>query len=114
MHHKSTLKYALIAIFTLFLQAIHGQARYYPDSIWQTKTAAEVRMNPSIVDSAVRFALNNEIKIEEDLRMALLKSYAREPDYKILGPTKQRGKPAGMIVKNGYIVAQWWIPNMIW
>ena len=107
MHLKSTLKFALIVPFSLFLQAVNGQERYYPDSIWQTKTAAEVRMNPSIVDSAVRFALNNEIKIEEDLRLALLKSYAREPDYKILGPTKQRGKPAGMIVKNGYIVAQW-------
>jgi hypothetical protein len=40
-----------------------------------------------------------------DLRIANLKSY-REPDYKIVGP-KERGGPAGVILKNGYIVAQW-------
>jgi hypothetical protein len=30
------------------------------------------------------------------------KSYA-EPDYKIVGPMKERGGPAGVILKNGYI-----------
>jgi hypothetical protein len=42
---------------------------------------------------------------ERDLRIANLKSY--EPDYKIVGPMKERGGPAGVILKNGYIVAQW-------
>jgi hypothetical protein len=27
----------------------------------------------------------------------------REPDYKIVGPMKERGGPAGVILKNGYI-----------
>ena len=36
-----------------------------------------------------------------------MKAYAREPNYKILGPMKHRGKPAGVIIKNGYIVGQW-------
>jgi hypothetical protein len=41
-----------------------------------------------------------------DLRIANL-SPTREPDYKIVGPMKERGGPAGVILKNGYIVAQW-------
>jgi CubicO group peptidase (beta-lactamase class C family) len=41
------------------------------------------------------------------MRIANIKSYTNEPGYKILGPMKQRGKPAGLIIKNGYIVAQW-------
>ena len=36
-----------------------------------------------------------------------MKAYANEPNYKILGPMKPRGKPAGIILKNGYIIAQW-------
>jgi hypothetical protein len=32
--------------------------------------------------------------------------YARRTNYKILGPMKERA-PAGLIIKNGYIVAQW-------
>jgi hypothetical protein len=31
----------------------------------------------------------------------------RESQIKIVGPMKERGGPAGVILKNGYIVAQW-------
>lgn len=60
-----------------------------------------------MLDSAVRFAIRNETKTDYDLRLAVLKAYANEPDYKILGPTRHRGKPAGIILRKGYIVAQW-------
>jgi CubicO group peptidase (beta-lactamase class C family) len=51
--------------------------------------------------------LYNENKVERDLRIADLKAYANEPFYKIIGPVKPRGGPAGMIIKNGYIIGQW-------
>jgi CubicO group peptidase (beta-lactamase class C family) len=89
------------------LLTIQAQPQYFPDSNWQTKKAADLQMNQSIIDSAVRFALSNEVKIDYDMRIANIKSYTNEPGYKILGPMKQRGKPAGLIIKNGYIVAQW-------
>ena len=60
-----------------------------------------------MLDTAIRFAIRNETKIDYDLRIANLKAYANEPSYKLFGPTKERGKPAGIILKNGYIVAQW-------
>ncbi len=87
--------------------ALNAQTLYYPDTAWQVKTAAEMKMDQGLLDSAVRFAMANENKYERDLRIAILRSYANEPDYKIIGPTKERGGPAGMIIKNGYIVAQW-------
>ncbi len=89
------------------LQLSLAQQLYYPDTAWQTRTAAAVKMNAAIVDSAVRFAIANESKTDYDLRIANLKAYANEPGYKMIGPMKPRGKPAGMIIKNGYIVAQW-------
>jgi len=64
-------------------------------------------MNPGVIDSAINFAIHNETKTDYDLRIANLKAYANEPGYKIIGPMKERGKPAGLILKNGYIVAQW-------
>lgn len=84
-----------------------AQSIYFPDTTWQTKTAPQLKLNQVLLDSAVRLAINNENKVEKDLRIAILKSYANEPDYKIIGPTKERGTAAGIIVKNGYIVAQW-------
>ena len=85
----------------------HAQAVYYPDSVWQTRTPAEQKMNAALLDSAVAFALRNETKTESDLRLAILKSYEREPGYRIFGPVRNRGNGAGLVIKNGYIVAQW-------
>ena len=39
--------------------------------------------------------------------MAILKGFANEPYHQILGPTKKRGGPAGIILKNGYQIASW-------
>ena len=64
-------------------------------------------MNAALLDSAVSFAIRNETKTDYDLRIANLKAFANEPDFRIAGPMRERGKPAGIILKNGYIVAQW-------
>ncbi len=97
----------LVPLFTLCFTVAFAQTNYFPDTTWEVKTPAEMKMNTILLDSAVRFALNHENKVERDLRIANLKSYAREPDYKMVGPMKERGGPAGVILKNGYIVAQW-------
>ncbi len=64
-------------------------------------------MDAAMLDSAVRFAVRNESKTNYSLKEALLSAYKNEPDYKIAGPVQDRGKPAGMIIRKGYIVAQW-------
>lgn len=89
------------------LPSLYGQTPYFPDTAWMIRKPDEVKMNAAQVDSAVRFALNNESKTDYDLRIANMKAFANEPNFRILGPMRQRGKPAGLIVKNGYIIAQW-------
>jgi CubicO group peptidase (beta-lactamase class C family) len=104
------MKNLLLKILLLFFASIcvsKINAQYYPDDEWQIKKPAELKMNSQWLDSAVSFALHSENKVEKDLRIADMKAYADEPFYKIYGPVKQRGGPAGMIIKNGYIVAQW-------
>jgi CubicO group peptidase (beta-lactamase class C family) len=100
-------RYLLLFTFIVQFQQIHSQQPYFPDSTWQTKKPAELKMNAALIDSAVSFAIRNETKTDYDLRIANLKAYANEPNYRIAGPMKERGKPAGMIIKNGYIIAQW-------
>ena len=104
--------FSKIQVITLFLficglTTINAQSLYYPDRVWQEKKPSDFKLNAAMIDSAVKFAVNNEIKIDVDLRTALLKSWGREPGYFIQGPTKERGKPAGLIIKNGYIIAKW-------
>ena len=104
----------LILLF-LCVSAINVQAQqqYYPDAVWQIKKPEELKMNKTLLDSAVSVALKSENKVERDLRIANIKSYSREPGYKIVGPMKERGGPAGLVIKNGYIVAQWGDVNRV-
>jgi CubicO group peptidase (beta-lactamase class C family) len=66
-----------------------------------------LNLNPEKVQVAVDFALSNEYSGSKDLRIAILEGFQREPYHYIAGPTKKRGGPAGVILKNGYIVAKW-------
>lgn len=102
------MKHTIAAAFlSLSLFIAGAQTTYYTDTVWQVKTPAAMKMNTALVDSAVKFAQHNENKYDRDTRIATLKAYGNEPGFKIIGPTRERGGPAGLIIKNGYIVAQW-------
>jgi len=88
--------------------AVAFQAPYYPPAgEWQTRRAAEVGMDSALVDSAVRFAEAREIGWLRDMAEQVRRNTAAEPYPEVLGPTTDRGGPGGLIVRNGYIVAQW-------
>lgn len=104
----------LLFSFALVSLSFSSSAQlYYPDTVWLTKKPIELKLSAALLDSAVQFAIRNENKVEKDLRIANLKAYASEPGYKFFGPFKHRGKPAGLIIKNGYIVAQWGDVNRV-
>jgi len=107
MSKTFTIKLLVFVCLQINVETLHSQPAYYPDSAWQSKRPGELGMNAQMLDSAISFAIQNETKTDYDLRIADLKAYKNEPGYKILGPTKPRGKPAGIILRNGYIVAQW-------
>jgi CubicO group peptidase (beta-lactamase class C family) len=99
---KSLFKLLLISFFTL---SISAQEIYFPTSgTWQEKDAAAYNLD---FTDAVEFAEANEYSESKDLRQAILKGFQHEPYHEILGPTKRRGGPAGIILKNGYLVAKW-------
>ena len=85
-----------------------GQS-YFPPShgAWKKKEPKEFKINSKKLESAIDFAMDNEYSGSRDLRIAILKGFAHEPYHKILGPTKKRGGPSGLILKNGYQIATW-------
>lgn len=82
---------------------------YFPDrnTSWETRSPRDFKIDEQQLDQAVQFAKENEYSGSKDLRIAILKGFAREPFHEILGPTKKRGGPAGMVLKKGYIVSSW-------
>ena len=110
MSKKSLLLVPFLLVPCLILKA---QSPYFPGDTWQSKTPKELGMNQSLLDSVVQFALSHENKVPKDLRIANLEAYAREPGYEITGPMKERGGPAGLVIRNGYIVARWGDVNRV-
>jgi CubicO group peptidase (beta-lactamase class C family) len=64
-------------------------------------------MDSVAVAAAVAFAEAHENPWPRDMKRAVEQFVAQEPYPDILGPTTDRGPPSGMIVRHGYIVAEW-------
>jgi CubicO group peptidase (beta-lactamase class C family) len=93
-----------------FVQTTIVQKEYYfPErgAMWQAKSPSEFGIDHHKLQEAVQFALANEYKGDRDLKVNLTKWFHREPFHQVIGPTQKRGAPSGIILKNGYIIAQW-------
>jgi len=88
---------------------IHAQTYFPPSfgSTWEQRSPETFNIKSKSLEDALHFAMENEYSGSKDLRIAILKGFEREPYHKIIGPTKKRGGPAGMILKNGYLIASW-------
>ena len=85
------------------------QAYYYPPAgaSWERREPATMGFDATALSEAVAFAEQHEYSGPKDLRRAILEGFEREPFHEIQGPVRQRGGPAGIILKNGYQVASW-------
>jgi len=97
----------LVLILLLSSSLVSAQNYFPPRGEWETRTPQSQGLNAVALNQALQFAQDNEYSGAKDLRLAILQGFRREPFHEILGPTKKRGGPAGVVIKNGYIVAQW-------
>ena len=106
--HQLTLA---LVLTTALVQApaAHAQATYYPapGDQWERRTAEQVGLVAAQVQAAVDFALANASTSPPDLLAQHLRSFGREPYGEATGPFRERGEAAGLIIRSGYIVAEW-------
>lgn len=74
---------------------------------WQRRSPAEVGLDPVALAAAVTFARSADIGWPTDLTEQIKKNTAKEPFPAIVGPVKDRTQTNGVIIKNGYLVAEW-------
>jgi CubicO group peptidase (beta-lactamase class C family) len=96
-------------VVALPLSGAAGQATpYFPERWeWQQGPPADAGLDATRLDEAVRFAIENENPATRDLGLDLAVSFGREPFGNLIGPTRERGGPAGLVIRRGYIVAEW-------
>ncbi len=97
--------FAFFCFSTVLAQADY----YYPEhgADWETRSPREAGLKATALQEAVNYAETHEYSGPRDLRRAILKGFEYEPYHEILGPVKKRGGPAGMIIKDGYLIASW-------
>ncbi len=100
----------LAFIFGLIYISVNAQTSYYfpsKNGVWEQRSPKDFKIKNEVLEEAVSFAKANEYSGSKDLRIAILEGFKSEPFHEILGPTKKRGGPAGMILKNGYLIKGW-------
>ncbi|MEQ9399010.1 MAG: serine hydrolase [Longimicrobiales bacterium] len=79
-----------------------------PAGSWETRSPGEMGFDAEALQAAVDYAMAHETRqIPEDPGVYLRERFAGIPDQEIVGPTALRGGVNGIILKSGYIVAEW-------
>lgn len=102
----------LFLVFSLSFSLVADKSKqslYFPlkGDAWEKRKSEDLGMDSKLLQEAVEFARKNPSRVSKDLKKSIERSFSQEPFFSIIGPTKERGETNGIIVKNGYIVAEW-------
>lgn len=89
-----------------------AQHAYFPKPgrSWETKDPAEAGMDVDRIREAIAFHREHDstsVPYGIDIGTSIISGRAGEPYNELIGPLKQRGPVNGLIVRHGYIVAEW-------
>jgi CubicO group peptidase (beta-lactamase class C family) len=95
--------------------AAQSRAVYYPGpgEQWVRRAPQQVGMDAARLQAAVDFAIASETRAPRDLELNHQLTFAREPHGEAIGPFKERGDPTGVILRHGYLVAEWGDPHRV-
>ena len=86
---------------------------YYPgvDVEWKKRSFADAGMNQAKLQEAISFSISHEVKNPRDMEQSHYQSFgSTEPFGDGIGPFKTRGDVSGVVLKGGYIIAEWGDP----
>ena len=116
--HRSAvpLIYSILLV-ALTAASAHAQrgAVYYPGpgDDWQHRAPQLAGMDSSRLAAAIAFAKASESKMPRNLEDAHNQTFGREPYGEPIGLFKTRGDATGVILRHGYIVAEWGEPQRV-
>src|ERR1022692_2981789 len=91
-----------------------GSKDYFPPAQnWQHQPHAALGFDSVKLSEAIRFAIASESKGPRSMELSHEMTFGKEPYGEGIGPFKDRGDPTGIIIRNGYIVAEWGEPARV-
>ena len=120
VHHRFPRRAVILVPILLVLAAPSGpraQARrqpsaagpYFPDRFqWEQRKPDQAGMDAALLEAAIKFAVASENPATKDLAVDLATTFGgREPFDTPIGPVQPRGALNGLIVRHGFVVAEW-------
>ncbi len=109
---QMTKNRALIAFAALVVGGLptsgFAQGEYFPPSgEWERRSPEQMSLDAEGLQAAREFAVASESRAPRDLEENHPLSWGGEPFDEPLGPFRERGPQTGIIIKDGYIVAEW-------
>lgn len=85
-----------------------------PGDAWERRSPGAVGMDSVRLAAAVAFAVASESRTPRNLELAHYQTFGRrEPLSTPIGPFRERGAPTGIVLRRGYIVAEWGDPRRV-
>jgi len=85
-----------------------AESNYFPPpGEWERRSPEQMGIDADRLQAAVAFAVSSENPDLRDLEENHPLSWGREPFDEPIGPFRERGPQTGLIIKDGYIVAEW-------
>lgn len=108
-------KAALIVLFLFYAVCGSAEEIYFPEAgeNWRRRKPEEAGFDAGKLKEAIEFAIANETKVARDLAFDHYKDIGREPFSESIGPFQERGDPAGIVLRHGYIIAEWGDPHRV-
>jgi len=112
---RQSFQILTIFIFLINFNFLKAQSPYFPIAgEWQEKQPQEMGINPALFNKAIAFAIQEESDADKNLKLAHYQSaFGREPLGYPVGPMKDRGAAAGLIIYKGYVVGKWGDPHRV-
>jgi CubicO group peptidase (beta-lactamase class C family) len=102
------------AIFISLAGVVCAQSNYTPPAgSWERRTPEQAKMDPARLKEAIDFAIASEARAPRSQELMLTQSFGVAPFGEIVGPTKDRGDATGLVIRNGYLVAEWGEPARV-
>ena len=87
---------------------------YFPSAQeWQVKSPQFFKIDSLKLNEAIQFSIQNETKYPRNPWLTQAMQFGKEPFSDPVGPMLERGGLSGIVVYNGYIIAQWGDPSKV-
>jgi CubicO group peptidase (beta-lactamase class C family) len=108
---KAATRLAVIVFASLLAALPLAAQAYFPGRHeWEKRAPEQAGLDAQQLQAAIAFAQANETTNSRDLETVHYASHRSEPFSDPIGPFKPRGDVTGVILRHGYLIAEWGDP----